>query len=200
MWDVLSSSLTSNNQYVLSNSSWTISWAASINEKSQLLFLKNSSLRWGWRTRCMMCDVLQSEHITFKDKNKRTVLLWTAPRDYIPNQSLAAPAAYPVRGVLYLKWHVCALQGCFGEYSENIPCHHMSPLQSLLVPCLRSPSSDGETTVPSLLMEWQADEWEPLSMWESCHKGWIPCSMLGHFTWKNAEAVVYLVNYYLYIT
>ena len=42
-----------------------------------------------------------------------------------------------------------------------------SPLQSLLIPRLRSPSSDGETTVPSLLMERQADEQEPLSMWES---------------------------------
>ena len=43
----------------------------------------------------------------------------------------------------------------------------MSPLQSLLVPRLRSPSPDSETTVPSLLIERQADEREPLSMWES---------------------------------
>ena len=51
-------------------------------------------------------------------------------------------------------------QRIFGEYST-------SPLQSLLVPHLQSPSSDGETTVPSLLMERQADEQEPLSTWES---------------------------------
>ena len=37
-----------------------------------------------------------------------------------------------------------------------------SPLQSLLVPRLRNPSSDGETTVPSLLMK-PCDEWEPPS-------------------------------------
>ena len=58
----------------------------------------------------------------------------------------------------------------FGAVSENIQRIFRvstSPLQSLLVPCLRSLSSDGETTVPSLLMERQADEQERLSMWES---------------------------------
>ena len=54
----------------------------------------------------------------------------------------------------------------------------MSPLQSLLVPRLQSPSPDGETTVPSLLMERQADEREPLSMWEShytMNESIVPC-------------------------
>ena len=39
----------------------------------------------------------------------------------------------------------------------------MSPLQSLLIPYLQSPSSNGETTIPSLLMK-QVDEREPLSV------------------------------------
>ena len=51
--------------------------------------------------------------------------------------------------------------------SENIQRIFHVPLTILLVPRLRSPSSDSETTVPSLLMERQADEREPLSTWES---------------------------------
>ena len=31
----------------------------------------------------------------------------------------------PIQGVLYLKFIVCTLWGCFGEYSENILCHHI---------------------------------------------------------------------------
>ena len=57
----------------------------------------------------------------------------------------------------------------FGAVSENIRRIFRittSPLQSLLVPHLWNPSSDGETTVPSLLMEQQADEQEPLSIVE----------------------------------
>ena len=50
----------------------------------------------------------------------------------------------------------------FRAVSENIQkifCVTTSPLQSLLIPCLWSPSSDSKTTVPSLLMElW--DKWE----------------------------------------
>ena len=99
---------------------------------------------------------------------RRGVLLRTAPRDCMTEPETGCSGTYPVQGVLYLKYHVCALLGCFGEYSENIPCHHASPLQSLLVPRLRSPSSDGETTVPSLLIEQQADEQEPLSIVERC--------------------------------
>ena len=59
----------------------------------------------------------------------------------------------------------------FGAVLENIQrifCVSTSPLQSLLIPHLWSPSSDGETTVPSLLMERQADEQEPLSNKERC--------------------------------
>ena len=53
----------------------------------------------------------------------------------------------------------------FGAVSENIQrifCVTTSPLQSLLIPHLRSLSSNGETTVPSLLME-LLDEQEPPS-------------------------------------
>ena len=61
------------------------------------------------------------------------------------------------------------------------------------LPRLRSPSSDGETTVPSLLMKQQADEREPLSIWEShrntlfhdgtpylekCRGSSLPCKLL----------------------
>ena len=92
------------------------------------------------------------------------VVLWTAPHDCMTELETGCSGSIScMRGSIPRITCVCPVglfRRIFGEYST-------SPLQSLLVPHLWSPSSDGETTVPSLLMEQQADEQEPLSMWES---------------------------------
>ena len=85
----------------------------------------------------------------------------------------------------------------FGEYSENIPRPPYNPSRTLSAESVFwrwnhcSISSDGTTG------RWMRTTFH---MGKSFYKWRNHCSMSGHLADKNAEAVVYLVNYYLYIT
>ena len=121
---------------------------------------------------------------------RRGVLLRTAPRDCMTEPETGCSCRIScTRGSIpriTCMRPVGLFRRIFGEYST-------SPLQSLLIPRLQSPSSDGETTVPSLLIERQADEQEPPSTWEShrntlfhygtpysekCRGSSLPCKLL----------------------
>ena len=89
------------------------------------------------------------------------------------------------KGFYILKWMYVPLQGFVREYSENIPCHHIS----LTIPS-HTPSAE------SVFWRWNRCSissdgtvgWTRTAFWQQCkhlNSGRTHCSVKGHLAWER---------------